>query len=183
MCINRCQALSRSHVLLNVTDEAVKCLVVHCPVHALFMQIKSTGAISTIVFATHDTSYLLQSSDEIFENQPDNPLPPRRDSMLARFDRLCELLGRTLREVLIISRFDSDSSSNSAVLTNTISAIHEQMPNMVRRQSLSLRRPRTNFDKDVNAVMGEACRSTFMSHSLPLEDVELPADDQQPPDT
>ena len=171
----------------------MKCLMLYCDVHMVGMRIELTGTISGICFGTGVTPYLLQSSDggdDISANRPDNT-SIRRDSMLARFDSLCESLGDTLHEVVIISNFDSDLDSESGSDPDTLKAhmvapikkmhtIHAQMPNMARRRSLVFRRLRKDLEED-DLDREEAFQSTLVRDSPYWEDVPLLVDDEQPP--
>ena len=86
------------------------------------------------------------------------------NSMLTQFDRLCESLGGTLREVVIAlvrpHRDDSNALANPAEM---IRRLPEQMPNMVRRRRLLIRmsqNTRKEFVNDYN-MHNTALQSVF----------------------
>ena len=68
--------------------------MLYCDEHFVGTKIDMAGTISSICLRAADvkngSEYLFHSSDDLPRNQSDNT-PLRDDSMLARFDCLCEL--------------------------------------------------------------------------------------------
>ena len=120
--------------------------------HLLTMQIASTGTVSRVSLMTDKASNFLPSAAQIAP-----------DSMLTRLDRLCELLGDTLREV-VIALFPWEEDDFHELQSDPVKpmrGLRDQMPSMGRRQRLVFRMSRkwgyVMFDSEYDAV----CKAVF----------------------
>ena len=109
------------------------------------MQIEPTGStVSRISLIVVKASNFLPSSDGLPSAQS-TTAPIASDSMLTRFDQLCESLGDTLREV-VIALFPWQPEYFEALQADpvkTMRGLRDQMPSMARRQCLTFCMSRT----------------------------------------
>ena len=156
----------------------MKYLMLRCEEHWFVIKTGVTGTIPSICLMADvkdGSEYLFDSSDDLPRNQSDNT-PLGHDSMLARSDCLCELLGDSLHEIVIIP-------TDSHLTRKTMHAIHNEMPNMARRKSLVFRDIRDDPEEDLEPLdTGGVIRHMFARNSPYFEEVtleEVAPDDQQ----
>ncbi|KIP06072.1 hypothetical protein PHLGIDRAFT_119269 [Phlebiopsis gigantea 11061_1 CR5-6] len=119
-------------------DGAMRCLSLNYPpTHPLRIQIEPTGAVLRVGLLIRDAHDFLLPDDTSPPSDQTAAAPAIADSMLAQLDGLCELLGSTLREVVIAipaQRLHADKAR--ADVAGTMRRLRDQMPSMRRRRCL-----------------------------------------------
>ena len=169
----------------------------HSFVHILTIQVDPSGTISRVCLMTDDAFRFRPLSNGPPSAQPATT-PIIIDSVLTQFDRLCESLGDTLREVVIAifrpgfqdtevqtnrtananmeSQAEPDTHAEKiaqAGLVKTVSELRDQMPIMTGRQHLVFRKHQQALSHATESSYDDELNSVFESDSKHWTDISL----------
>ncbi|KIP06069.1 hypothetical protein PHLGIDRAFT_471129 [Phlebiopsis gigantea 11061_1 CR5-6] len=120
--------------LVDPTDRTMKCISCGCGTHQLIVQITPSGAVERMCLIMIDASDFLPSCRNLPSDQL-SAAPVSLDTMLARFDQLCELLGDTIREIMIgYFSYSSRPSITPTRVAEMMRGVRDQMPKMAMRR-------------------------------------------------
>ena len=163
--------------MLDPTADSARCISLDYNVadHLLTMRMKPTGTVSRISLTMEDASNFLPPRDDLPSAQSSATVVIL-DSMLRHFDRLCELLGDALREVVLALfpwyKPEDDFEAQQADEIKMMRELRDQMPSMARQKRLVFRMSKSWEEYGYDDVVYETVRRhVFMRDSPYWRDV------------